>query len=135
MSAPVEIDVLQVPFKSESNRRRHARHPGRAQAEVVRESDPLRHVVRVELVDVSISGVGFVSTVPLKADERIRVRLRNVVQRFLKEVRAVVRWSMPTAEGQYRIGVEVLQPFSALDMQMLRRAGVNAPTEANRTWV
>jgi len=135
MSAPVEIDVLGVPFKSDADRRRHARHPGRAQAEVVRESDPLRHVVRVEMIDVSISGVGFLSTMSLKPEERVRVRLRNVVQRFLKEVRAVVRWNMPTPEGQYRIGVEVLQPFTALEMQMLRRAGVNTPAESSRTWV
>lgn len=135
MSAPVEIDVLAVPFKSESDRRRHARHPGRAQAEIVRESDPLRHVLRVEMIDVSISGVGFVSSMMLRPEERLRVRLRNVVQRFLKEVRAVVRWTMPTADGQYRIGVEVLQPFTALEMQMLRRAGVNTPAETSRNWV
>jgi hypothetical protein len=135
MSAPVEIDVLAVPFKSDADRRRHSRHPGRAQAEIVRESDPLRHVLRVEMIDVSISGVGFLSSMALKPDERVRVRLRNVVQRFLKEVRAVVRWTMPTTDGQFRIGVEVLQPFTALEMQMLRRAGVNTPTETNRTWV
>jgi hypothetical protein len=135
MSAPAEVDALSVPFKSDAERRRHARHPGRAQAEIVRESDPLRHVVRVEMIDVSISGVGFVSAVPLKPEERIRVRLRNVVQRFLKEVRAIVRWSTPNPDGTYRIGVEVQQPFSALDMQMLRRAGVNTASEVRRTWV
>lgn len=133
MSSPTETDG-HVDELTADDRRRHQRHPGRALAEVVRESDPLRHVLRVELLDVSATGVGVLTGTAFKHDEQVRVRLRNVVQRFLKEVRGVVRWSTPTPDGKFRVGIEMVCPFSAVDMQMLRRAGIASKGEAP-TWV
>ena len=104
-------------------------------AELIRESDPLRHVLRVELLDVSMSGAGLLTSALLKNDERIRLRLRNVVQRFLKEVRGIVRWSIPTGDGRHRVGIELATPFSAVDMQMLKRAGIGTTGAASSIWV
>ncbi|HTI50361.1 MAG TPA: PilZ domain-containing protein [Planctomycetaceae bacterium] len=120
---------------SEPDRRRYLRHPGRALAEVVRDSDPLRHVLRVELLDVSMAGVGILVGTKLNHQERVRVRLRNVVQRFLKEVRGIVRWTETTPDGKFRVGVELNTPFSAVDMQMLKRAGIGTSGDSKRTWV
>jgi len=65
----------------------------------------------------------------------VRVRLRNVVQRFLKEVRGIVRWTETTPDGKFRVGVELNTPFSAVDMQMLKRAGIGTSGDSKRTWV
>jgi c-di-GMP-binding flagellar brake protein YcgR len=135
MSLPSEVETVPAEAFSEADRRRHTRHAGRALAEVVRDSDPLRHVLRVELLDVSMSGVGLLIGTKLKNDERIRVRLRNVVQRFLKEVRGIVRWSIPTENGKYRVGIELLVPFTAVDMQMLKRAGIGTNSDKSNLWV
>jgi hypothetical protein len=120
---------------SEPDRRRALRHPGRALAEVVRDSDPLRHVLRVELLDVSMTGVGILVGAQLNQQERVRVRLRNVVQRFLKEVRGIVRWTEATPDGKFRVGIELSSPFTAVDLQMLRRAGIGTSGDSARTWV
>jgi hypothetical protein len=135
MSTHLEDEPVQAQSSGAADRRRHARHAGRAMAEIVRESDPLRHVLRVELIDVSITGIGIATSTILKPDERIRVRLRNVVQRFLKEVRGVVRWTTPDTGGAFRVGIELLAPFTAVDLQMLRRAGIGTKDEASRVWV
>jgi hypothetical protein len=135
MSTHLENEPIRAPSASETDRRRYARHAGRALAEIIRDSDPLRHVFRVELIDVSMTGIGIVAATPLKPDERVRVRLRNVVQRFLKEARGVVRWTTPDPGGAFRIGVELSAPFTAVDMQMLRRAGIGTKDDTSRQWV
>jgi hypothetical protein len=135
MSSYVETVAGIAESTGDDDRRRHQRHAGRALAEVVRESDPLRHVLRVDLLDVSTTGVGLLTATTFKHGERVRVRLRNVVQRFLKEVHGVVRWTTPTPEGKFRVGVELQAPFTAVDMQMLRRAGIGTKNDASRTWV
>lgn len=135
MSLPVESPAVSAELNSDRDRRRHSRHPGRAMAEVVRDSDPLRHVLRVELLDVSMTGVGVLIGAKLKSDERVRVRLRNVVQRFLKETRGIVRWTIPTEDGKFRIGIELTTPFTAVDMQMLKRAGIGTTGEIKNIWV
>lgn len=135
MSLQAESAPTEVESAAEHERRRHLRHPGKAQAEIVRDSDPLRHVLRVELLDVSMSGVGILVGVRLNAQDRLRVRLRNIVQRFLKEVRGVVRWSVEMPDGKHRVGVELLSPFTAADMQMLKRAGIGPTKDSSPTWL
>lgn len=135
MSLQAEVGSAPVEPAGELDRRRHLRHPGRALVEVVRDSDPLRHVLRVELLDVSMAGVGFLIVNRLNNQERLKVRLRNVVQRFLKEVRGVVRWSVEMPDGKFRVGVELLSPFTAADMQMLKRAGIDRAADSSKSWV
>jgi PilZ domain len=135
MLLPTEVESVPAEVLGGAERRRNVRHPGRALAEVIRDSDPLRHVLRVELLDVSTTGVGLSINTRLKNDERIRVRLRNVVQRFLKEVHGIVRWSVPTEDGKFRMGVELLTPFTTVDMQMLKRAGIGKMGESSSIWV
>jgi PilZ domain len=115
--------------------RRNRRSPGRANAEIVRDLDTWRRAHGVELIDVSLAGVGFVTSETLVPGERVRVLLKNVVQRFTKELRGVVQWSTPLGDGQHRVGVELESQFSALDMQFLKRAGVQLTTQAARAWV
>lgn len=120
---------------SERDRRKHGRHPGRAVAEVIRANDAVRRGLRVDLLDVSLSGIGLCSREQLRNDEHVTVRLQNVIQRFRKEVRGVVRWAIPGGDGTWRVGVELNTPFSALDMQMLKRAGIDITTGSGNIWV
>ncbi|MGQ0636224.1 MAG: PilZ domain-containing protein [Planctomycetaceae bacterium] len=119
----------------ERDRRRHNRHPGRAMAEVIRATDPLRQGSRVELLDVSLSGIGFLTGTALQMGERVTVRLQNVVQRFNKEIRGIVRWVMPFEDGTWRVGVELSSSFTPLEMQHLKRAGLDASTGSARSWI
>jgi c-di-GMP-binding flagellar brake protein YcgR len=135
MSHAIDARQQNDTTQLEIDRRRHARHPGRALAELIREADPARKALRVELVDISLSGVGLLAGDLIKTGDKVRVRLRNVVQRFVKEVRGEVRWVRPTSEGQFRLGIELSTPFSATDMQMLKRAGVDLGTETKGVWI
>lgn len=130
----VHDDVAIFPA-SDRDRRRHDRHPGRAVVEVIRANDPLRKGLRVEMLDVSLAGMGFSCQEGLQQGERVTIRVQNVVQRFRKEMRGVVRWSQCLGDGTARVGVELQSSFSALDMQMLKRAGLDITPGAGRLWV
>lgn len=132
---PTPRDDVAIFPVSDRDRRRHDRHPGRAVVEVIRVNDPLRKGLRVEMVDVSLSGVGFSCRESLQQGERVTIRVQNVVQRFRKEMRGVVRWNLCLGDGTARVGVELQSSFSALDMQMLKRAGLDVASSVGRVWV
>jgi hypothetical protein len=104
-------------------RRQNQRYPGSAIVEIIRESDSRRIYLPVDLVDVSIAGIGLVSLESFAPDDRVKIRLRNVVRRVLLDVRGVVRWAQLSGDGTYRVGIELTSRFSALDMQLLKLLG------------
>ncbi len=105
-------------------RRKHSRHPASAIVEVIRESDSRRISLPVDLVDVSVGGIGLITIEPFAPDDRVKIRLKNEIRKFRKETHGVVRWAQLTPEGQYRVGIELHLRFSALDMQLLKQVGL-----------
>lgn len=105
-------------------KRKQSRHPSSAIVEVIRESDSRRISLPVDLVDVSIGGIGLITVEPFAPDDRVKVRLKNDIRKFRKETHGVVRWAQLTPDGQYRIGIELYSRFSALDMQLLKQVGL-----------
>ena len=116
------------------DRRKHDRHRSQAIVEIIRESDSRRISLPVELVDVSITGLGLITVEPFTPDDRVKIKLRNDLRKFLKETHGIVRWSQLTPEGEFRIGIELTSRFSALDMQLLKQVGL-AGGAREQIWV
>jgi len=126
-SAPDRVPVV-------GERRKHPRHPAHAIARVIRESDTRRTNLPVDLVDISITGLGIVATDSFAPDERVKIRLRNDIRRFSKEVHGVVRWAHRTQNGKFRVGIELNSRFSSLDMQLLKQVGTSGES-GNKVWI
>jgi hypothetical protein len=117
-----------------SERRKDPRFVATVSVEVTRENDCQRMRVPVELVDVSIAGLGLVSVEAFAPGDRVKVRLCNVVRRFLKDVHGVVRWAQPNDDGTCRFGIELASRFSALDMQALKPVGQTGKS-GQKKWI
>ena len=115
-------------------RRKHQRHPANAIARVIRESDTRRTNLPVELLDISMTGLGIVSPEPFSADERVKIRLRNDIRRFSKEVHGIVRWTQRTGASKFRVGIELNSQFSSLDMQLLKQVGSSGES-GHKVWI
>ena len=125
-SAPDRVPV--------GERRKHQRHPANAIARVIRECDTRRMSLVVELVDISITGLGILASESFAPDERVKIRLRNDIRRFSKEVHGIVRWSRLLETGKFRVGIELNSRFSSLDMQLLKQVGSTGES-GNKVWI
>lgn len=134
MSSQAEAEGARDPVPLVGERRKHQRHPATAKVEVVREHDNRRINLKVELVNVSITGLAFLAGASFAPDERVRIRLRNEIRRFIKEVHGIVRWSQLTENGKFRVGIELNSRFSALDIQLLKQVGVVGES-GQKVWV
>jgi hypothetical protein len=134
MSSPLETDSAPDATERGSDRRQHQRHMGKAIVEVIRESDSRRINLPVELVDISICGVGLYAIEPFAPDDRVKVRLRNDIRKFVREMHGVVRWAQLTDEGKFRVGIELNSRFSAIEMQILKEFGL-AGGLGRKIWV
>lgn len=120
----------------QQERRKHRRLPARASAEFHREKDARRVAVAAEVANISMGGVGLVVSQKLEHGEQLKIRLRNEVQRYSKEVRGIVRWVQPGLNGKYQIGVELLAQLTSLDLQVLARQGqAVCLSESGKVWL
>jgi hypothetical protein len=126
-SAPDRVPVV-------GERRKHQRHPANAMARVIRECDTRRMTLPVELIDISITGLGLLATESFAPEERVKIRLRNDIRRFSKEVHGIVRWAKPTENGKFRVGIELNSRFSSLDMQLLKQVGSSGES-GQKVWI
>jgi PilZ domain-containing protein len=115
-------------------RRRYQRHPGNAVVRIIRESDPRRLGLPVELIDLSITGLGVISPESFATDERVKIQLHNDIRRFFKEVHGAVRWSRATDDGKFRVGIALSVRFSSLDMQLLKQVGLTGDS-GQKVWM
>lgn len=117
------------------NRRQHRRHRGKAVVHVVRERDFVRTRIPAKLLELSVAGIGLVSSARIEMNEQVRVCLQNDIQRIKQEVRGVVRWMSPTTEGEFRVGIELSARLSPNDLLSLTRVGTTSETGAARIWM
>jgi hypothetical protein len=134
MPTPAETDSAPDAAATGSDRRKHRRDPGKAIVEIIRERDSRRINLPVDLVDISISGIGLYAIEPFAPDDRVKIRLRNEIHRFVKEVHGVVRWAQLTGDGRFRVGIELNSRFTAVDMQILKHVGLVSGS-GQKTWV
>lgn len=117
------------------NRRTCERRLGKAVVTVFRDCDRMRTGLPVRLENISVAGVHIVSPVPLNNGEQIKIRLQNVVQRFVKEFRGVVRWQTPRPDQSFGLGIELQGRMTPLDLAMLKRAGIDDLPEGGKVWI
>jgi hypothetical protein len=134
MSSPASALGAPKPLSLDGERRRHQRHPASAKVELMREGDIRRAHLPAEVVDISISGLGLLARTSFDPEEGVRIRLRNDIRRFAKEVRGVVRWAQLLESGKFRIGIELYSRLTALDIQILKQVGTTGES-GKKVWV
>ena len=115
------------------NNRVTRRYASQATAVVVRENDLMQTGIPAVLDDVSIDGLSFTIDTELKAGEQIKVRLKNEIQRFEKEVRGIVRRVAATDDGRFCCGVELQTRLTPLELSAAR-AGI-CPLDDGPVWM
>jgi hypothetical protein len=123
------------PAASGSNRRRNVRLQSKSRVVVIRDTDAMRTGVHGSLLDVSCEDLGFVIDVPLEMGEQVKIRVRNDVQRFEKEVRGVVRRIRGDEYAGYSTGVELRCRLTPLDVSMLRSGLIGVGADGESVWV
>jgi hypothetical protein len=134
MSSHARAESDRAPEPVVGERRKHPRHPGSATVRVIRENDTRRTAVPVELIDVSITGMGVLAPVAYAEDERVKVRLRNDIRRFFKELHGVVRWSHSVGGGKFRVGIALNVRFTAIELQQLKQVGLTGDS-GQKVWM
>lgn len=119
----------------DADRRKHQRRAGKADVQVVRESDALRKGIPASLVDVSVGGVGLLTREQYTQGERVSVRLKNEIQRYCREIRGVVRWIQEVESGGYRVGIELGTRLSPLDLMGMAALSTSHDSTAEKVWL
>ena len=107
-----------------------------ARALVIRETDAMRDGIRGLLREVSMARLVVGLPQALPAGEQINLRLRNLVQRFRKEARGIVRLAEPDKEraDEYLIEVELFTRLTPLEVSLLRM-GIRDNTQREPRWM
>lgn len=118
-----------------SDRRASERHSSHGQATLYREMDFMRGGTVGSLHDIAVMGLGLLfdeDAVLPDVGERVKIRLRNDVQRVDREVRGVVKHITQVLDGSYLVGVELTLRLTPLEVSLLKM-----PTELDDkdTWV
>lgn len=117
------------------NRRKNRRRPGKAVVHIVREREFARTRIPAKLLDISVAGIGLVTSARFEMNEQVYVCLQNEIQRIKKETRGVVRWMSPTTDGEFRVGVQLSVRLSPNDLLSLTRVGTTSETGAPKIWM
>jgi hypothetical protein len=123
MSSPASIENNRPPVAGGLENRKHPRKPGKAVIEVTRERDHRRILLPVHLVDISVNGVGLIVGEMFTVGEGVKILLRNDARRYSKQVPGTVRWSKPTADGKFQVGIGLNVWFTPRDMQLMTQSG------------
>jgi hypothetical protein len=104
-------------------------------AMIVRESDKMRTGTDAAVLDISMSSLLLSTRGPFTVDEQIKIRLRNVVQRFEKEARGVVRKVDANADGSTTLTLELLTRLSALEVSLVKMGIATGQDGSGSRWV
>jgi DNA phosphorothioation-dependent restriction protein DptG len=102
---------------------------------IVREADKMRTGTDAAVLDISMSSLLLSTRGPFAVDEQIKLRLRNIVQRFEKEARGVVRKVDVNADGSTTLTLELLTRLSALEVSMLKMGIATGEAGSGSKWV
>ena len=89
-------------------------------AVIVRENDLMRAGVDAAVLNVSMEFLSLATRGDFALEEQIKIRLRNVVQRFEKEARGAVRKIETGDGGSTILGVELLTRLSPLEVSLVK---------------
>jgi hypothetical protein len=104
-------------------------------AVVVRESDRMRTGIDAGVLDVSTGTLSLSTQGRFAVDEQVKIRLRNVVQRFEKETRGLVQKIESDDDGSTTLTIELLSRLSALEVSLVKM-GIPSPNAGSGSeWV
>ena len=104
---PESINTGQPPTAERVERRGFPRRRMRGTASIVPADKPMSPGVRITLVDISQSGIGFLIAKELTLGQTIQIQLEtsSVPGRPKGALQAEVRWTLPVAgSNQFRVG-------------------------------
>jgi hypothetical protein len=127
----------EVPSPRDPVRETGARKPPKASttAQIVRESDRMRAGIEAAVLDVAMPSLTLRTCGSFAVEEPLKIHLKNVVQRFEKEARGVVRTVHAGEDGSTTIGIELLTRLSALEVSLLKMGIHSGPGESETRWV
>lgn len=103
---------------------------GPANASIVRDNDAMRTGAAAHLVNVDTGELVLALPEALPLREQIKIRVRNDVQRFEKELRGVVG-NCSGGAGAYYVTIELYTRLTPLDVSLLRQ-GINSAAPSSR---
>lgn len=116
-------------------RRMRLRHLGKAETLIMRDTDTMRAGLQVRLESIRAAELEVISSVALRINEQVKIRLRNDVQRITAELRGAVRRIEPRDDGSVLIELGLFTRLMPLDVMALRRAGATDVTLIEKIWV
>jgi hypothetical protein len=104
-------------------------------AVVIRESDRMRTGIDAAVLGIAMDSLTLRTLGTFAVEELLKIRLKNIVQRFEKETRGVVRQSDTNVDGSTTVRVELLSRLSALEVSMLKMGIASGEAGAGPKWV
>jgi hypothetical protein len=130
-------DPDEVPSPADSSGSSEASNRPKASstAVLIRESDRMRTGIDAAILKVSTGTLSLSTRGQFALDEQVKIRLRNVVQRFKAETRGLVKKIEPCDDGSATLDIELLTRLSALDVSLVKM-GIASPQSGSRSkWV
>ncbi len=104
-------------------------------AVVIRESDRMRTGIDAAVLEVETGTLTLLTYGQFVVDEQIKIRLKNVVQRFEKETRGLVRKVTANEAGATTLSVELLSRLSALEVSLVKMGIASSEEGSTSKWV
>ena len=104
-------------------------------AVVIRESDRMRTGIDAAVLAVETGTLALLTYGEFVVDEQIKIRLNNVVQRFEKETRGLVRKVSAGHAGATTLSVELLSRLSALEVSLVKMGVASSQEGSTSKWV
>jgi hypothetical protein len=130
-------DPDEVPLPPDSSPRPGASRPHRASSTglVIREADRMRTGIEAVVLDVSTGFLSLWTNGRFALEEQVKIRLRNVVQRFEKEARGLVKKIDSNEDGSTIVGIELLTRLSALEVSLVKMGIASPDAGSGSKWV
>ncbi len=107
-----------------------------SRALIIRDTDAMRDGIRGMVREVSMNKltVGLPEALPM--NEQIKIKLRNLIQRFRKDARGVIRHIEPDKERQeeFLIEIELYTRLTPLEVSLLRM-GIRDDQQHRPRWL
>jgi hypothetical protein len=108
---------------------------GSSTAVLIRESDRMRTGIDGVVLEASTGTLSLYTQGQFTIDEQVKIRLKNVVQRFEKETRGLVRTIAANADGSTTLGIELLSRLSALEVSLVKMGIASPQSDSGSRWV
>jgi hypothetical protein len=102
---------------------------------LIRESDRMRTGIDAVVLEAATGSLSLYTLGQFAIDEQVKVRLKNIVQRFEKETRGLVRKIDTNADGSTVLAIELLSRLSALEVSLVKMGVPSPEADSGSKWV